>query len=486
MHAYDDYYDIAVDAGEIGVEQFAKRVQTLLVQYLRARYGSDTANWCEKYWTGDRGRYCLVHSRYGGCNNNMGVEVTWRDIKKFCTVLMRLGAFIGALCHFIATALGEENMKRLKDDSGVPDAFIRKPRPTREMYDLVQETHRLTLSCCIILDKPTAEYAFFDLMAEVMECGADTAPLHMKIAIYHHQRAETGDQLPLALEDVKTVLMPRQRLFNLVDPDGDYEFNAPQMRRLIRPYAEEYTRVVLRDQLPPGMTVKEAIKVYKNFKLFTAKPSWGAVPMACSCKTCFGHAISADTLLFVSLFDPEVHVPKRMMKTTVSERKKNKFTAGLAGRKKRRVLDELKDDEKQIHYKALLLAETAEPIDMTSPRAELSPRTAPTAPKPLIVPAPVMPTDDEGNDDDDDDFAVAICFRVCGAMTLTRVGPAGSACRIAAKTEGAVAGEGKQTCRHAAASSQPSASGTSRRGQESRRSSTQPAAASSAPKNQVA
>jgi hypothetical protein len=99
--AYDDYYDIVVDTGEIGVEQFAVRVQSLLVQYLRARYGDDTANWCERFWTGDRGRYCLVHSLYAGCNNNMGAEVTWRDIKKSCDSLGTLGAFIGTLCRWI-------------------------------------------------------------------------------------------------------------------------------------------------------------------------------------------------------------------------------------------------------------------------------------------------------------------------------------------------------------------------------------------------
>ncbi len=44
---YDDYYDIVVDKGEISVEQFAREVQLLLVEYLRARYGDDTANWCE-------------------------------------------------------------------------------------------------------------------------------------------------------------------------------------------------------------------------------------------------------------------------------------------------------------------------------------------------------------------------------------------------------------------------------------------------------
>ncbi len=41
------------------VEQFAMRIQHLLVQYLRACYGDDTANWCERFWTGDHGRRCL-------------------------------------------------------------------------------------------------------------------------------------------------------------------------------------------------------------------------------------------------------------------------------------------------------------------------------------------------------------------------------------------------------------------------------------------
>jgi hypothetical protein len=113
--AYDDYYDIVVDTGEIGVEQLATRVQHLLVQYLRARYGDDTINWCERFWTGDRGRYCLVHSRYEGCNNIMGVEVTWCDIKKLCDSL-GTGRFHW---NVVSTAMGEEDMKCLKKDSGV-------------------------------------------------------------------------------------------------------------------------------------------------------------------------------------------------------------------------------------------------------------------------------------------------------------------------------------------------------------------------------
>ncbi len=102
----------------------------------------------------------------------MGAEVTWRDKNKSCDSLVTLGAFIRTLCRWIATAMGEENMKRLKDDSGVPTAFIRAPRPIKEMWDQLQGAHRLTLGCCIILESPRqhSQNAYIDLMADVMEC----------------------------------------------------------------------------------------------------------------------------------------------------------------------------------------------------------------------------------------------------------------------------------------------------------------------------
>ncbi len=96
--SYNDFYYIVVDTCEISVDRFAMLVQRLLVEYLRAC-------WCERFWTGDHGRYCLVHSWYAGCNNNMGMEVTWLDIKKSYDSLGTLGAFIRTLCRFIATAM---------------------------------------------------------------------------------------------------------------------------------------------------------------------------------------------------------------------------------------------------------------------------------------------------------------------------------------------------------------------------------------------
>ena len=96
VDAYNDYYDIVVDICDIGVESFAVRAQTMLVDYLRTNYGDSVADWCRDFWTAARGRMCLAHSRYGGCNNNMGVEVAWRDIKHLCPASASLGRFLMA------------------------------------------------------------------------------------------------------------------------------------------------------------------------------------------------------------------------------------------------------------------------------------------------------------------------------------------------------------------------------------------------------
>jgi hypothetical protein len=105
---------------------------------------------------------------------------------------------------------------------------------------------------------------------------------------YHYKRAEEGHEMPLQLSDMKVVLqlsdmkglqlsdmkvMPRLRLLTQLDPEGLYEFNTPQTQELIRPHAEEYRRVVFRDQLPEDMDVKGALKVYHNFKLLWAAPT---------------------------------------------------------------------------------------------------------------------------------------------------------------------------------------------------------------------
>jgi hypothetical protein len=79
LEEYNNYYDIVVDICDIGVETFGARSQDMLVDYLCSTYGDEVAD--------ARGRMCLAQSLYGGCNNNMGVKVSWHNIKKLLVLL---------------------------------------------------------------------------------------------------------------------------------------------------------------------------------------------------------------------------------------------------------------------------------------------------------------------------------------------------------------------------------------------------------------
>ncbi len=71
---YYEYYDYGVDLCDLCVESFATHAQTMLVDHLCEHYGDGIANWCRTFWSEARGRKCLAHSLYAGCNNT-----TWES-----------------------------------------------------------------------------------------------------------------------------------------------------------------------------------------------------------------------------------------------------------------------------------------------------------------------------------------------------------------------------------------------------------------------
>ena len=132
------------------------------------------------------------------------------------------------------------------------------------------------------------------------------------------------------------------------------------------------------------MDIKAALKVYKSFHLISRQPTWGDIPLSCDCSVCFAHCVCAHTLLFTSLFVPEICVPATWVAATISQRKKTKSIKGTAGRRRMRIIEERKDDEKHIDSKVRYLA---------GPSAS------------LVVPTPVFPPDSS-----DDDFEVCACI----------------------------------------------------------------------------
>ena len=352
---FDDYYDWVVDIGDVGVQEFADWVQELLVDYIRAKYGDKPADWCREFWTGDRGRMTLAHARYAGSNNNMGVEVSWRLIKKVCSELCCLAPFIAGLCKFIRTVLGEEHMDRLRK-RGDANAFITVPQPTKEMYDVVQAMHPKTLSACFIIAVHNTKCdrdQYHVMMEEVMSSGHPKAPLHLKVLAYHGNRVASGRALPLKLLDLKTVLMPLQWFLTKLDPRGD--LSVPDLRALLEPHVLAYRNLVLNNIVDPDMHVKKALSIYKKFHLLSRMPTWGQVPFSCTCAVCFPNCICEDTILFTALFDPEVRVPDKWVTATISRRREQKPIGGTAGRKRRRLIEERACNEKDNRFQGQVL-----------------------------------------------------------------------------------------------------------------------------------
>jgi hypothetical protein len=203
----------------------------MLVDHLREHYGNGIANWCKTFWTEARARMRLAHSRYAGYNNNMGIEVCWRDIKKLLPPNCPLREFLGALCYYIKTCLGEEHMQRLSK-VGSSNAFIRKPISTKEMWDGVQSAQSKTLSCCFVAMTSSkcsnVPITLRDMMKEIMKRGPRTLALHLKIAAWHDNLRRLGQAPCLDLGELKTILVPRQALLKRLDPTG--ELSVPTVR----------------------------------------------------------------------------------------------------------------------------------------------------------------------------------------------------------------------------------------------------------------
>ncbi len=97
---YDLFYKETFKVKNIAILSFAKHAQTLLVDYIRnVLKQPGAANW---FLTCNRGLYCLAHAGYGDSNNNVGVEVDWRDVKDLLPPSSTIGTFTAALMQYIS------------------------------------------------------------------------------------------------------------------------------------------------------------------------------------------------------------------------------------------------------------------------------------------------------------------------------------------------------------------------------------------------
>ncbi len=107
------------------------------------------AKWFREWWTGLQGSWTLAHAGYAGSNNNMGVKVDWRDIKRLVPPSTTLATFAGALVKNIKE-LGIEHCDFLCQQDQ-PNLFPSVPKQLKSMYDLMQDLHPKKLSCAAIV-----------------------------------------------------------------------------------------------------------------------------------------------------------------------------------------------------------------------------------------------------------------------------------------------------------------------------------------------
>ena len=342
---YDEFYGFIIRVVNIAFEKFAACVQALLVQHLRS-FGDKPAEWYEEWWTGARGRYCLCHCMHGGTNNNMGVEVDWRDIKKLCPPSSKLSSFLGALVHFIKQ-LGKEHQQHLIG-CGHPNAFICDPILSKDFWDQLQDLHPKTLSSIFLLRATSKTEAkggaalakkFAERVQEIE--ATEGSALHIKIEKWHEDNEIKEIEVGFPqMEDIRTLLIPRQHVLKRIDPCNSKPIE--DVRRELRSLKNEYVNIVVNGNHSAEMGVSEALDLYETFHHLERKDSWGAVPWSCSCVNSHKHCVCKHGGLITSVFNPAVKVPKDYVAAEPGLRKKTRALKGAAGPRRARLLAEIK------------------------------------------------------------------------------------------------------------------------------------------------
>jgi hypothetical protein len=110
--------------------------------------------------------------------------------------------------------------------------------------------------------------------------------------------------------------------------------------------------------------------------------------------------VCKHSLLFVSLFKPEVRMPDSWIAATPSLRKKCKSIKGTTGRRRLHLIEERQCDETSIDSKVTFLKGSATPL---FPTCWLDPGPAAE----LRIPSPLLPSS-TSSESDDDDFQIEV------------------------------------------------------------------------------
>ena len=426
---YDEFYEQVVRVKNIGCFPFCETAQQLLVSYLRDVLDQPrAATWYEDTWTGENGHYSMAHAGYTGSNNNMGIEVDWRDMKHECAPSATLGTFTGSLVGLIEQ-LGREHRTFLAKT--VANLFPARQVFTKRTWDKIQSVDDRTLLLSVVTStipsKQNALQCEWDAVAErIMRSGEPGAPLHLRLKAFHVDIARNEARRPgLKLEDITSMVVPRQSYLRRIDPDGKRPIE--EVKKEVRGKALRYYNLIITERTKDRYLAEidrgllSAMDVYESFHQVCRQAEWaklaervelpvdeGAevtsprkepppppppqIPMACTCKWNYKWTVCEHTGLVASGSSGEYKVPDLLIAATPAQRKKTSSIRGTAGVRRKHLLKELAKAKTKAKTRLTYMDRPAprpEP-QVAAPAEELPPR-----PEPVIPQDVTYPSDDE-------------------------------------------------------------------------------------------
>jgi hypothetical protein len=193
-----------------------------------------------------------------------------------------------------------------------PNKFLAVPSISKKVWDYVQSRHFKTLLMSVLhpVSKDDENPALYKkMMEEIYFTGGPTTPLHLKIVMWRKEKARLGIKSPLALSNLKCLLIPRQKFLKQYDAADDQPVD--ELRELVKSQLEFFEELCAPDdQSFRSLKQDQLLDINDSFvHLYYHGKDWSAVDLACTCKHCYQWTVCADNVLVAMCFDSTLRVP---------------------------------------------------------------------------------------------------------------------------------------------------------------------------------
>ena len=310
-----------------------------VIQYLHHVGELRAANWLEKSWTGERGRFSQGHAGYGCPPHNQGEESGWGR--------MRYNFPPEAPYHVFISQYIAWNQHKCRDDECrqymLTDSVFLASEPFLNS-ELWRAVRKLTVADLrtwdAVNEEPTQWQAMLDTMESYLEGNG-----HCSLARGFVTWNSTHDEPLLSKRDIGTVVLPTQEFINLLGKGYNFKEGrevCTQKERYIEFMLQDRTRMV---RIAHNMAFEPMLNATQYF--YSCSPL--AEPWAlhaqwyCTCKPCFKNCICVHTFMLSLISERRIVISDELDERAIPKKQSTKSAAKeFAG-----VCKEKEDDRKK-------------------------------------------------------------------------------------------------------------------------------------------